>query len=66
MRPKSTIVEGEQALSTSTIRRWIATLKDKQEEIKDKARSGRTREAVKLPRSRILLAITRQRNRYFL
>ena len=39
-------VEGEQALSTSTIRRWIATFKDGEEEIKDKARSGRPREAV--------------------
>src|SRR6185369_10778160 len=39
-------VEGEQALSISTIRRWIATFKDGEEEIKDKARSGRPREAV--------------------
>lgn len=39
-------VEGEQALSISTIRRWIATFRDGEEEIKDKARSGRPREAV--------------------
>ena len=39
-------VEGGQALSISTIRRWIATFKDGEEEIKDKARSGRPREAV--------------------
>ena len=36
-------VEGEQALSISTIRCWIATFKDREE---DKARSGRPREAV--------------------
>ena len=36
----------EQALSFSTNRRWIATFKDGEEEIKDKARSGRPREAV--------------------
>ena len=39
-------VKGEQALSISTIRRWIVTFKDGEEEIKDKARSGRPREAV--------------------
>jgi len=39
-------VEGEQALSISTIRHWIATFKGGEEEIKDKARSGRPREAV--------------------
>ena len=33
-------------MSISTIRRWIATFKDGEEEIKDKARSGRPREAV--------------------
>ena len=39
-------VEEEQVLSISTIRRWIATFKGGEEEIKDKARSGRPREAV--------------------
>ena len=39
-------VEGGQALSISTVRRWIATFTDGEEEIKDKARSGRPREAV--------------------
>ena len=39
-------VKGEQALSNSTIRRWIVTFKDGEEEIKDKARFGRPREAV--------------------
>ena len=39
-------IEGGQALSISTIRRWIATFKDGEEEIKDKACSGRSREAV--------------------
>ena len=39
-------VEGEQALSISTIRRRIAMFKGGEEEIKDKARSGRPREAV--------------------
>jgi len=38
-------VEGEQALSISKIRRWIATFKDGEEEIKNKARSGRPHEA---------------------
>ena len=33
-------------MSISTIRRWIVTFKDGEEEIKDKARSGRPREAV--------------------
>ena len=41
-------VEGEQALSISTIRRWIAIFKDREEEIKDKARFGRQK---KLPSS---------------
>ena len=38
-------VEGKQALSISTIRRWIAIFKDGEEEIKDKARFGRPRKA---------------------
>jgi len=49
-------VEGEQALSISTIGCWIAIFKTGEEEIKDKARFGRQK---KLPRSRILLTITR-------
>ena len=40
------IVEGEQALSISTVRRWIAAFKDGEEEILDKPRSGRPCEAV--------------------
>src|SRR5438128_3224849 len=39
-------VEGEQALTISTIRHWIATFKDGEEEIKDKAHSGHPHEAV--------------------
>jgi len=37
-------VKREQALSISTTRHWIATFKDGEEEIKDKARSRRPRE----------------------
>lgn len=38
--------EGEQALTTSTIRRWIYAFKDGEEDIHDKTRSGRPRETV--------------------
>ena len=39
-------VKGEQALSISTIRRWIVIFKNGEDEIKDKARFGCPREAV--------------------
>ena len=38
--------EGEQALTLSTIRRWIAKFKGGETDIHDKPRSGRPREAV--------------------
>jgi transposase len=37
---------GEEALSISTVKRWIAAFKDGETDFKDKPRSGRPREAV--------------------